>query len=301
MLCRFNVMMNKFFFSFKFSESWWKDRIFIGAISFAIILHLSILMLQFALPEASTATSHEIAVTMRPILEDVKSAEFLAQENQLGSGRFRDVHRMSSELPAQSEDVSAGNEQQLESLEKIQQQRELDFQEKFLMTVLSWQKEIEQNNRKKAMDELQSQFQAKAAMVASLEAQYLTRQQNFSRQQQIKTVDGIQAKKDASAAYLDKFREKVELYGNSNYPEIAKQQRLKGEVQLMVILNTEGGIRAIRLIQSSGFSILDEAAKASVRNVAPFGRFDANMKDISELRVVRTWRFDPAEAEFEVR
>lgn len=33
---------------------------------------------------------------------------------------------------------------------------------------------------------------------------------------------------------------------------------------------------------------------------APFGRFDVNMKDISELRIIRTWRFDPAEAEFEV-
>lgn len=49
---------------------------------------------------------------------------------------------------------------------------------------------------------------SKAAMVASLEAQYLQRQQDFSRQQKIKTVDGIQAKKDASAIYLDKFREK---------------------------------------------------------------------------------------------
>jgi protein TonB len=31
-------------------------------------------------------------------------------------------------------------------------------------------------------------------MVASLEAQYLQRQQNFSRKQRIKTVDGIPAK-----------------------------------------------------------------------------------------------------------
>ncbi|BDE22047.1 hypothetical protein OCUAc20_05470 [Acinetobacter baumannii] len=77
-------------------------------------------------------------------------------------------------------------------------------------------------------------------MVASLEAQYLQRQQDFSRQQKIKTVDGIQAKKDASAAYLDKFREKVELYGNRYYPEEAKQQQLKGEVRLMVILNAQG-------------------------------------------------------------
>ena len=138
-------------------------------------------------------------------------------------------------------------------------------------------------------------------MVASLEAQYLQRQQNFSRQQKIKTVDGIQAKQDVSAAYLEKFREKVEFYGNRYYPEAAKQQNLAGEVRLMVILNQNGGIRAIRLIDSSGHAMLDEAAKASVRKAAPFGAFDSKMKEISELRVIRTWRFDPAEAEFEVR
>ncbi len=41
--------------------------------------------------------------------------------------------------------------------------------------------------------------------------------------------------------------------------------------------------------------------KLPVRKAAPFGAFDAKMKDTSELRIVRTWRFDPAEAEFEVR
>ncbi len=150
------------------------------------------------------------------------------------------------------------------------------------------------------MQELNSQFQAKAAMVASLGAQYLQRQQNFSRQQKIKTVDGIQAKQDISAAYLEKLREKVEFYGNRYYPDAAKVQRLAGEVRLMVILNKSGGIRAIRLIESSGHSLLDEAARTSVRKAAPFGGFDKGMKDISELRIVRTWRFYPAEAEFEV-
>ena len=138
-------------------------------------------------------------------------------------------------------------------------------------------------------------------MVASLEAQYLQHQQNFSRQQNIKTVDGIQAKQDISAAYLEKFRQKVEFYGNRYYPDAAKAQRLAGEVRLMVIVNRKGGIRAIRLIDGSGHSLLDEAAKTSVRKAAPFGYFDQGMKDISELRIVRTWRFDPAEAEFEVR
>ena len=130
------------------------------------------------------------------------------------------------------ENLTAG-EQQLQSLEQVQQKRELNFEEKVLMTVLSWKKQTEFSERKKAMEELNSQFQAKAAMVASLEAQYLKKQQDFSRQQKIKTINGVQAKQDASAGYLEKFREKVEVYGNRFYPELAKQQRLAGEVRLI--------------------------------------------------------------------
>ena len=281
-------------------QYWWQTHLLVMCVVLATILHVIPLTLSFAMPEPSEASSKEIAIAIRPSEQKVDKSDFLAQADQQGSGKFREVHRMSSELPVQSEDQTAG-EQALQSEEKIQQKRELQFEEKVLMTVLSWQKEAEQNKRKKALEDLQSQFQAKAAMVASLEAQYLKRQQNFSRQQRIKTVDGIQAKQDASAAYLDKFREKVELFGNRYYPDVAKQQGLAGEVRLMVILNSKGGIRAISLIESSGHSILDEAAKDSVRRGAPFGRFDANMKDISELRIVRTWRFDPAESEFDVR
>lgn len=281
-------------------HQWWQDPLFVMVVSAAVIVHMIFLSLQFTMPQENDTASKDIAVTLRPSAEKIKDADFLAQDAQQGSGTFREAHRMSSDMPAQTDDLSAG-EQQLQALEQVQQKRELKFEEKVLMTVLSWQKQAELSERKKAMEELNSQFQAKAAMVASLEAQYLKKQQNFSRQQKIKTVDGVQAKQDASAGYLDKFREKVEVYGNRYYPEQAKQQRLDGEVRLMVILNQSGGIRAIRLIESSGHSILDEAAKNSVRKGAPFGVFDAKMKDISELRIILTWKFDPADAEFEVR
>ena len=294
-------MLKKINFRSHLLQYWWQDPIFVGAVVFAIFMHLVILTIQFAMPSPSDTSTKEIAVTVRTSSDKVKDADFLAQADQKGSGEFREAHRMSSDMPSPMQADATTGEAELESLEKIQQKRELKFEEKVLMTVLSWQKQAEQSERKKSLDELQSQFQAKAAMVASLEAQYLQRQQNFSRKQRIKTVDGIQAKQDASAAYLDKFRQKVELYGNRYYPSEAKQQRLSGEVRLMVILNAQGGIRAIRLIESSGHSILDEAAKASVRRGAPFGAFDATMKkDISELRIIRTWRFDPVDAEFEV-
>jgi len=294
-------MWKKINFRAELSPSWWQDPIFVGAVALAMLLHASVLAIQFAMPSPSDTSSKEIAVSLRPSQDKVKEADFLAQADQQGSGQFRQAHRMSSDMPKPMQADATAGEAKLESLEKIQQKRELKYEEKVLMTVLSWQKQAEQSERKKTLDELQSQFQAKAAMVASLEAQYLKRQQDFSRQQKIKTVDGIQAKQDASAAYLDKFRQKVELYGNRYYPDEAKQQRLSGAVRLMVILNAEGGIRAIRLIESSGHSVLDEAAKASVRRGAPFGPFDAKMrKEISELRIIRTWRFDPVDAEFEV-
>lgn len=296
---RFNVMLKNIIAYPKQRNIWWRDQLFIGALVSATVLHLIFISLQFAMPQESDVSSKEIALAVRPSETKLKEADFLGQADQQGSGTFREAHRMASDMPAQAEDLSAGD-QQLQALEQVQQKRELKFEEKVLMTLLSWQKQTELSERKKAMEELNSQFQANAAMVASLEAQYLKKQQNFSRQQKIKTVDGIQAKQDASAAYLDKFREKVEVYGNRYYPDLAKQQRLSGEVRLMVILNTSGGIRAIRLIESSGYEILDEAARHSVRRGAPFGVFDANMKDISELRIVRTWRFDPAESEFEV-
>ncbi len=282
------------------TQFWWKDPIFTTAIIVAAMLHILLLLMQFASPEPAEGHMQEIAVTLRPSEEKIKDADFLAQADQQGSGDFAEKHRMSSDLPTPGIEQTLGATAQAQAQEQLQQQREPNFEERVLMTTLSWQKQAEDNQRKKRLEQLNSQFEAKAAMVASLEAQYLQRQHNFSRQQNIKTVDGIQAKQDISAAYLEKFRKKVEFYGNRYYPEQARQQNLAGEVRLMVILNQNGGIRAISLLESSGHDILDEAAKASVRKAAPFGGFDAKMRDISELRIVRTWRFDPAYSEFEV-
>lgn len=279
--------------------SFWKDRVLLVAIIVAAMLHIAFLLVSFVMPEPQTNQTQDIAIAIHPSAQKIENSDFIAQYNQQGSGQYKEKHKMATDMPPAPQDQTEG-EKQLEQLQAVQQKRELHFDEKVLMTVLSWQKQTEDSKRKKIKDQLDSQLQAKAAMIASLEAQYLNRQQAYSHQQNIKTIDSIQAKQDASAGYLEKFREKVELYGNQYYPEQAKQQQLAGQVRLMVILNQEGGIRAIRLLESSGHNILDEAAKNSVRRGAPFGRFDKNMQNISELRIVRTWRFDPAQSEFNI-
>ena len=110
----------------------------------------------------------------------------------------------------------------------LQQQQQLSFEEKVLMTTLSWQKQAEENQRKNA-GAITKPVSGQSGHGRQSGSAIFTASTKFQSSAKIKTVDGIQAKQDVSAAYLEKFREKVEFYGNRYYPEAAKQQNLAGK------------------------------------------------------------------------
>jgi protein TonB len=122
-------MIKKLFANTQHSEYWWQDALFVGAVSAAVIAHVLFLSVQFGMPQENNTSTKEIAISIRPSEDEIKDADFLAQANQHGSGTFRKEHRISSDMPAQAENKSAGD-QQLEALEQIQQKRELKFEEK---------------------------------------------------------------------------------------------------------------------------------------------------------------------------
>jgi protein TonB len=259
---------------------WWQDRTFVMMLGCALLLHAAILSIQFAMPNQNDQAVKEIAISIRPSHDKIQHADFLAQADQQGAGTFREAHRIST----QSHDLQAqpSQGQHLAPEHSIERKAQLKTSDdpQVLMTSLSWKKQHSQALHQEKVDELQSQYQQQAAMLAGIEAEYLKQQQNFSRQQQIKTVNGIHAKADPAVGYLEKFRKKVEFYGNRDYPLEAQQLALAGEVRLMVILAKNGKIMALHVLESSGYAVLDEAAKASVRKAAPFSRFDAGLNDI---------------------
>lgn len=283
-------------------RQWWQDPIHWGVIAIATLAHGVLLSIHFGMPNVEQASNKDTTIAVQISPSQVKEADFLAQQDQKGGGETEEKQRKSTPIQEPNPETKMG-EKQLDSLQQLQQKQELNFDEKVLMTVLSWQKQNEEKQRKKQQEALEREAAANAKMIASIEAQYLQRQQDLSRMQSTETVSSlVTAKQEATAPYLEKFRQKVELYGNRDYPEQAKIQALAGEVRLMVILNSQGGIRDIRLMKSSGHEILDKAAIDSVKKSAPFGIFDERLreKQISELRIIRTWRFDPAGAEFSV-
>ncbi|MFC1824356.1 energy transducer TonB, partial [Thermodesulfobacteriota bacterium] len=64
------------------------------------------------------------------------------------------------------------------------------------------------------------------------------------------------------------LQEAVPLYKQNpppEYPRLARRRGYQGRVLLEVLVNQEGKVQDLRLLQSSGFPVLDRAAMASVR------------------------------------
>ena len=60
------------------------------------------------------------------------------------------------------------------------------------------------------------------------------------------------------------------------YPREAKRQRIRGEVVVSFVVTGNGGVSNIRIARSSGFPVLDEAARDAVRRAAPFPSIPPN-------------------------
>ena len=92
--------------------------------------------------------------------------------------------------------------------------------------------------------------------------------------------------------YLESWRRKVERIGKLNYPEQARARKIYGSLRLLVAIEPDGALRDVRVIDSSGHQVLDDAAVRIVRLAAPYAPFPSAMREETDvLEIVRTWQF----------
>lgn len=72
-------------------------------------------------------------------------------------------------------------------------------------------------------------------------------------------------------SYLAAVRARIEAA--KRYPPSARRRRIEGKAQVRFRLAADGRLLDLRLIASSGFHALDQAALSAVRRAAPFPRF----------------------------
>ena len=107
----------------------------------------------------------------------------------------------------------------------------------------------------------------------------------------LRLADGTSASPDF-AYYLRSWRRKVERIGQLNYPQQAKRQGIVGGLRLLVVISADGVLENVRVLESSGHPLLDEAALRIVRLASPYAPFSPAMRDAADrLEIERTWQF----------
>jgi TonB family protein len=84
----------------------------------------------------------------------------------------------------------------------------------------------------------------------------------------VSTESGQQQGSPGDASLRQKIRDA--LQANLVYPYIARQRRMEGSVLIGFRINRTGNTEAIRILKSSGYSMLDTAAKETVVKASPF-------------------------------
>lgn len=227
-------------------------------------------------------------------------ADFFAQENQIGSGALDSAAAPSTPFKS---DFNADVIQEVLPVPQAQEiVNETEVQD--IAVIASFQNEQKVQQQ---LDELepeedtllsdQSTPDDLSLAIASLQAQLDLQRQVYAKRPRKYTISSASTKKSHDALYLDGWRRRIEAVGNINYPNEARIQRLYGNLRMLVALFPNGEVSEIQILQSSGHSVLDQAAVQIVNMAAPFDPFPEAMRAEADiLEIIRTWRFHEGNA-----
>ena len=247
------------------------------------------------LTDANDESSIEVTLAQYRSQIQPDDADFIAQENQTGSGSQDETTVPSSPFMSDLNDADINEVRpapEAQVLNETPEQPNLTALSSInAEQAVAQQRDMPEQEQKQALSE-QSSSEEISLAIASLQAQLDLQQQAFARQPRKYTLSSASARKSHEASYLDSWRRRVETVGNINYPIKARQQQVYGNVRMLISLNASGQISETRIIQSSGESLLDQAAVDIVNLAAPFEPFPEELKAEADiLEIVRTFRF----------
>ncbi|WEN16283.1 TonB family protein [Rhodanobacter sp. AS-Z3] len=262
---------------------------------FSLLLHGVLLLgitFHFVKPSPSLPTLDVTLVNVANRQAPDK-ADFLAQANNTGGGQSdraaRPSELFSGAIPkpdpgiaAQPVDSSTPQPREATPTRMVTTSGASDFQ----VTSDTAQQQIDPQPTPTAAELKRRQA------IAQLAAELRKKKVDYAKRPKVKYLTAS-TREYAYAAYMRGWSDRVERVGNLNYPEEARRRGLHGDVLLTVVLNLDGSIKKIEVIQSSGQKILDDAAERIVRLAAPFPPAPTAGERIDELNITRTWRFQP--------
>jgi len=265
------------------------------AVFVAAALHLLIILgLAFdAHPPRDFSKQLKVTLTQQPSTAAPDEAQHIAQSDQLGSGEQAELHEVTSQLPAPvpSPQTAPAREQQSQDASSEQAERPA------VATSAYASEQVKQDADKSevtpdSLAGISPEVDRLAQELASLEASLDDQSKAYADRPRVRRLNAVSAKRAVDAAYLHEWRARLEAVGNKYYPEASLRYGIYGELRLLVVIRQDGSLEDIKILSSSGYAVLDEAAIKIVRLAAPFAPFPAELRATTDkLEIIRTWQF----------
>ncbi len=128
-------------------------------------------------------------------------------------------------------------------------------------------------------------------MIEDLQIKIEARRKNNKQRPQRQIISSVSAQKE-QAIYLETWRKRIEEVGNQYYPEQARRNGVFGNLRILVAVRADGQVEDIRILETSGSKVLDDAAERIVLLAAPFDPLPEEISvETDILEIIRTWRF----------
>jgi len=237
-------------------------------------------------PPRSLGKKLEVVLIQNPDVQRPDKADFLAQEDQVGSGEGKEKKinqqqaSISPQLKKRIGDAQK-NQPTASSSQKVLLQQEAQH-------AIDASRKKTPNNKAITTAELLQQNQE----IAQLQADITATQNSITGWPRRSYINSISAHKHIAASYEAAWQQKVEKIGNLNYPGEARRKKLSGTLVLTVELYSDGTLRKTTINRRSGHKIIDDAAINIVKLASPFSPFPLNLQREADILVItRTWQF----------
>jgi protein TonB len=229
-----------------------------------------------------------------------EEADFLAQENQTGSGTLQEKATPSTPF------TSDFNADVIQEVSPVQQslaaRQNLTDTDISVLTALDADQLLRQELDEESLEtddpegDAYTQDELSLA-IASLQAQLDLQRESYARKPRKYTISSASTRKSSDALYLDSWRKRIESVGNLHYPQSARRQQIYGDLRLLVALRPDGSVQEVTILKSSNNRILDQAAIDIVNLASPFEPFPPELLgQVDILEIIRTWRFQEGAA-----
>lgn len=232
----------------------------------------------------------DIALVNTHTDKTMKSADFLSNANQEGSGSKKEKSRLTSPLASDNPNNENGDDQ-LKSEESTPEVVP-KLKPQVLTTKGKTNKRVEKLPEKeevvdpKRMDKERSE---QTEVIAKLMAEMSRQEERYAKRPRIHFIDSLSTKSAVEAEYISHWSKKLERIGNINFPQKAIQLSLSGTLILNATLDRAGRVTEMQVSVSSGSKVLDNAALRIVKLAAPYEPLPKEIREkYDRLNITRT-------------